>query len=115
MEKEEETKEPQKPNLVSDIKQKESTEGFEDTLVEFIKPRVEDQILVGERSWCPEDESHEAFKSLIIEAFSNKRFKTLTHVCHDIALKCVAWFGTPGGNTYTVMINVLRIRDYVHH
>ena len=52
---------------------------------------------------------------MIIEAFSNKRFKTLTHVCHDVALKCVGWFGTPGGNTYTVMINILRIQDYVHH
>ena len=99
----------------SDIKQQETSEGFEDTLVDFVYPMVEDQIIVGERSWEPADESHEAFKSLIIEAFANKKFKTLTHICHNVALKCVEWFGTPGGNNYTVMICILRIRDYVHH
>ena len=86
-----------------------STEAkFKDNLEEFSKPTSEDQIVVGQRSWCPEDDSHNSFKHLIVESFTDKRFKTLTHVSHDLARKCIEWFGTPGGKIYTVIILILR-------
>ena len=89
--------------------------GLVDSLDEFIIPVLEDQIKVGERSWCPEDDSHNAFKTLIIESFENEKFKTLTHVSHDLARKCINWFGTPGGKTYTVIILILRKKDYIYN
>ena len=84
------------------------------SLDNFIKPDYEDQIHVGERSWCPEDESHNAFKSLIIEAFNNTDFSTLNHVAHNLARKCIEWFGTPGGDNYTTIVVILKTNDYVH-
>ena len=88
--------------------------GFFGSLEDFIKPSREEQIIVGDRSWCPEDESHEAFKGLIVESFDNRQFKKLEHVSHDLARKCIEWFGTPGGNTYTVIILIIPNIDYVY-
>ena len=85
---------------------------MKDQLSTFVKPDREGQIFVNERSWCPEDESHEAFKSLIVDSFANKKFTTLTHVAHDLARKCILWFGTPGSDTYTVMILIIRANDF---
>ena len=84
------------------------------SLDEFIKPVQEDHIIVGDRSWCPEDESHEAFKSLIVESFAMEEFKVLKHVAHDLARKCIEWFGTPDAANYTVIIVILRSTDYVY-
>ena len=70
---------------------------------------------MGERSWCPEDDSHEAFKSLIVESFASRKFKTLTHVAHDLARRCVQWFGTPDANTYTVAILIIQQKDFAYH
>ena len=83
-----------------------------DLLETFVKPEREGTIFVNERSWCPEDESHEAFKSLIVESFANKKFKKLTHVAHDLARRCIQWFGTPGSTSYTVAILIIRSCDF---
>ena len=83
-----------------------------DLLETFVKPEREGTIFVNERSWCPEDESHEAFKSLIVESFANKKFKKLTHVAHDLARRCIQWFGTPGSTSYTVAILIIRNCDF---
>ena len=84
-------------------------------LEDFIKPVREEQVWVQPRSWEPEDESHDAFKIMIIESFADKSFNTLTHVCHDLALKCINWFGTPGADTYTVIMTLVREDDYAYH
>ena len=83
-----------------------------DLLETFVKPEREGTIFVGERSWCPEDESHEAFKSLIVESFKSKKFTKLTHVAHDLARRCIQWFGTPGSTSYTVAILIIRSCDF---
>ena len=88
---------------------------MKDVLDTFVKPEREGQIFVGERSWCPEDDSHEAFKSLIVESFASKKFRTLTHVAHDLARRCIQWFGTPGADTYTVMILIIRGSDFEYN
>ena len=67
---------------------------------------------MDERSWCPEDDSHEAFKSLIVDSFSSKKFTTLTHIAHDLARRCIQWFGTPEDDSYTVMIMIIREDEF---
>lgn len=89
-------------------------EEVKDTLEGFIIPKWEDEIQVLPRSWCPEDASHDAFKIMIVESFATKKFRTLTHVCHDLALKCINWFGTPGAKTYTVLMLIIRKDEYIY-
>ena len=88
---------------------------IKDTLTNFIYPVREEQVWVLPNSWEPDDASHDAFKIMIIESFEDASFTKLSHVCHDLALKCINWFGTPGADTYTVIMLIIRKNDYVYH
>ena len=63
-------------------------------------------------SWQPEDESHEVFKDMILAAFQDETRKKLNHICHDLAYRSIQWFGTPGGSTYTVIMMIVKQKDY---
>ena len=63
-------------------------------------------------SWAPEDESHEAFKDMIVKAFKDESRRKLEHICHDLAYQSIQWFGTPGGTTYTVIMMIIKQKDY---
>ena len=60
------------------------------------------------RSWSPEDESHDAFKIMILESFEETTFQSLKHICHDLALKCIGWFATPEANNYSVVMLIIK-------
>ena len=58
-------------------------------LAEFIKPEYEEQVKVLPNSWSPEDESHEAFKDMIVKAFKDESRRKLEHICHDLAYQSI--------------------------
>ena len=47
-----------------------------------------------------------------MDSFSSKKFTTLTHIAHDLARRCIQWFGTPGDDSYTVMILIIREDEF---
>ena len=49
----------------------------------------------------------------MINSLKNSTFKTLKHVCQDLACKWVNDFGTEGETTYTVVVMIIDVCIWV--
>ena len=49
---------------------------------------------------------------MILTSFQDTTRKKLDHICHDLAYKSIQWFGTPGGSNYTVIMMIIKQKDY---
>ena len=49
---------------------------------------------------------------MILTSFHDDTRKTLEHICHDLAYKCIQWFGTPGSTNYSVIMMIVKLQEY---